>query len=544
MSHVPLATRRAAMLAMTAGATVALMGQWPSARSQAPIRANDDWFRLGIASGTPTDSSVVLWTRLAPADTTQLHRALMGAEPAIPVQWELADDEWFTNNRRQGTAFASPDLGYSVHVNLTALAPDRWYFYRFRVGDLTSAVGRTRTLPAPGAAMGGCRIGVASCQNADQGHWAAWHHMQNEQLDAVVFLGDYIYEYPMLGRFGHARSLGWAYHLDSYRERYAIYKAHPALQAMHAQVPWLLTWDDHELHNDYAGIHAGLSGPPGVDFALRRAHAYQAYYENMPLPLASLTRGLQGLASGADLRHYRRITVGNLFNLFLLDGRQYKDAPPCTLTERRGKSRVEPSQCAAWNQAQRSMLGLQQEQWLAQQLGVAAKEGSANSSRPVWNLLAQGTLFGKRDNQVGEGERYFYEGWDGYDGARTRLLQALAQSRVSNPVMLGGDVHEHWAGYLKADYQRPNSATLGLEFTTTSISSRGNSQADNAGLLDENPHFVHNTPDRRGYTVLHLSPTRLSADLKALDDVTRPDANIYSAAKFRVQAGQKVLEVG
>ncbi len=550
----PSGGRRAVLQALAATTTAVLLAQVPLARAQNPLRVASDWFRLGIASGSPTDTSLVLWTRLAPVDEAELLAAL-GALPnkeaGLGVDWELADDAQFTKVRQRGRVFASPALGWSVHAEVTGLPPDRWYFYRFRVGDLVSPLGRTRTLPAPGALTRQFRIATASCQNADQGHWAAWRHMQSEQVDAVLFLGDYIYEYPMAGRFGHARSMGWAYNLETYRARYAIYKSHPELQAMHAQAPWVVTWDDHELQNDYAGANAGFSGPRGVDFAQRRVHAYQAYYENMPLPLSVLTQGLMGLATGAEMRHYRRVQVGHLLNLYLLDNRQYKDAPACSLFERKGKSRVNPDQCERWSDPRQSMLGMAQEQWLDQQLAQAGvrgrgRNGGSGSTNgvPVWNLMAQSTLFGRRDNRIGAGEGFFYEGWDAYDAARTRLLQSLARHQVPNPVMLGGDVHEHWAGYLKADYQRLESARLGVEFTTTSISSRGNSVADNAGLLAENPHFVHNTPDKRGYTVLHITPKALTADLKALDDVTQLDSTIQSAAKFTVVAGRMELERG
>lgn len=527
----------------TGAASVSLSSyaQVRSAASQARTsngpRVASDWFRLGVASGSPTASGVVLWTRLAPQDMSELAVAQDRAN-GISVIWELAEDERFVKGLRTGLAVASPALGYSVHVQLQDLAPDRWYFYRFRVGALESPLGRTRTLPASDAPVRQFRMAYASCQNADQGHWAAWRHMQKENLDAVLFLGDYIYEYPMLGRFWHPATLHWASDLESYRARYVLYKSHPDLQAMHAQVPWIFTWDDHEVQNDYAGVNAGFSGPPGVDFLARRAAACQAYYENMPLPLSSMRAGVQGLLQGSELRIYKRLPVGKLFNLVVLDGRQYKDAPPCSFLERRGKSRVLPAQCEAWPEPGRSLLGRAQEDWLDQSLRLAQDAGKG----ATWNVLAQGTLFGKRDNQAGAGESYFYEGWDAYDGARRRLVSSLVRHQVPNPVMLGGDVHEHWAGHILSDYQKPESNKVGVEFTTTSISSRGGNKADSAALLAETPHFIHHTPDKRGYGVLHLTPQRLSADLKGLDDVKNPDSAIQSVAKFSVLPGRPVLE--
>jgi alkaline phosphatase D len=538
-THIEGASRRQLLLGLaTLGVASAAGMATSNVNVMAAAQAFSDWFRLGIASGSPTDTSVVLWTRLAPLDTSELARAKRGE--GIVVQWEIADDDRFTKGLRAGTTLATPALGYSVHVELADLAPDRWFFYRFRVGDQTSPMGRTRTLPGPTAVVRQFRMAYASCQNADQGYWAAWRHMQAEQLDAVLFLGDYIYEYPMMGRFGHARALQWAYDLESYRERYAIYKANVDLQAMHAQVPWMFTWDDHELQNDYAGLEPGFSGPPGVDFVARRAAAYQAYYENMPIPFSRLTKGLRALAVGGELRLYQQQRIGQLFNLYLLDVRQYKDPTPCTSIERRGKSRVSPDQCGAWNDSQRSMLGMAQEAWLNQSL--------ANAQRPtastIWNVLAQASLFGKRDNQPGQGETYFYEGWDAYDGARRRLTNTLVQQKVANPVMLGGDVHEHWAGHLVADYHRPGSAKVGIELTGTSISSRAGRSGNNVDLLADNPHFVYTNADKRGYGVLQLTPSLLSADLKGLDDVSEANSGIQSLAKFVAQAGRPVLEKG
>jgi alkaline phosphatase D len=535
----------ATLASLQVGAASLALSSSAQAQSQASQSAGanvrsvpTDWFRLGVASGSPTATGVVLWTRLAPADKAELAVA-QDKSAGIVVTWELADDERFSKSLRTGVALASADLDYSVHVDLQDLAPDRWYFYRFRVGNLSSAVGRTRTLPNAEALVRQFRMAYASCQNADQGHWAAWRHMQAENLDAVLFLGDYIYEYPMLGRFGHPRALHWAYDLDTYRERYTLYKSHADLKAMHAQVPWILTWDDHEVQNDYAADHSGFSGPPGVDFFARRTAAYQAYYENMPVPRSSLQRGVQGLLQGqGELRMYQRLAIGKLLSLVVLDGRQFKDEPPCTLLERRAKSRVTPDQCQAWPDTRRSMLGRVQEQWLDQVLGNANESGRG----ATWNVLAQGTLFGKRDNQAGPGESYFYEGWDAYDGARRRLVGSLMRHQVPNPVMLGGDVHEHWAGHILSDYSKPESRKVGVEFTTTSISSRGGNRADSAALLAKNPHFIHHAPDKRGYGVLQLTPKLLTADLKGLDDVTKPDSGIQSIAQFAVVPGRSALE--
>ena len=167
-------------------------------------------------------------------------------------------------------------------MEVRGLEPDRWYFYRFAAGDAASATGRTRTFPAPDAMVARLRLAYASCQRWEHGYYSAYRHMRAEELDLVLFLGDYIYEYPNAGQAVRKPSGNWVLTLDDYRQRYALHKSDADLQAMHAACPWLVTWDDHEVQNDYAGVSPGYSGPPVVDFAARRAAAYQAFYEHMP----------------------------------------------------------------------------------------------------------------------------------------------------------------------------------------------------------------------------------------------------------------------
>jgi alkaline phosphatase D len=170
------------------------------------------------------------------------------------------------------------------------LEPDRWYFYRFAVGDAVSATGRTRTFPAPGAVVARLRLAYASCQRWEHGYYSAYRHMRAEDLDLVMFLGDYIYEYPNAGQAVRVPTGGWVLTLDDYRRRYALHKSDADLQAMHAACPWLVTWDDHEVQNDYAGASPGNSGPPVADFRGQARGAYQAFYEHMPVRASVLTR--------------------------------------------------------------------------------------------------------------------------------------------------------------------------------------------------------------------------------------------------------------
>jgi alkaline phosphatase D len=368
--------------------------------------------------------------------------------------------------------------------------------------------------------------------------------MREENLDTVLFLGDYIYEYPGTSSKVRTPKGGWVLSLDDYRERYAQYKGDVDLQAMHAACPWLMTWDDHEVQNDYAGVQAGDSGVADpskpVDFLARRAAAYQAWYEHMPVRASVLTQGLAGLVNntgrGAEMRIYQRLEYGQLASIYLLDARQYKDPQVCNKGDGPGSSRVNPATCKQWHDPKRSLLGLQQERWLT-------GEFATTRSRDVrWNVLGQQTLMGQRNFKTDSGQSLWNDGWDGYAAARTRLTDSLRQHFVVNPVVLGGDVHENWVGHVKADYADPNSVNVGVEFCGTSITSRSGGGARTAQILAANPHFVFAEAQRKGYGVVEFTPGQLSTTLRVVDDVTRQDSRIETLARFTVQAGRPVVE--
>lgn len=506
------------------------------ARSQGALPGNP--FGLGVASGSPRHDSVVLWTRLLQPDGTAL-----GAQVAqLAVRWELAHDERFSRIVQSGQVQAMGALAHSVHVDVQGLAPDRWYFYRFMVGDAVSPTGRTRTFAAPDAVVSRLRLAYASCQNWQHGYFSAYRHMLAENLDLVLFLGDYIYEYPVTSasvRPGGSSGAGWALTLDDYRQRYALYKSDADLQAMHQACPWLVTWDDHEVQNDYAGLQEGSSGPVQPSFEARRAAAYQAFYEHMPLPASALTQALAGLAGGAEMRIYQRVDCGRLASFYMIDSRQYRHPQVCTRLGRKGASTLNPAGCDAWPDPARSLLGPAQEQWLNTELGRAG---------PQWNLLGQQTLFGQRDFQTAKrpGPSLWNDGWDGYSAARTRLTESLRGQRVPNPVLLGGDVHENWVGRVLADYAQPNSAAVAVEFCGTSISSNSAGTAAGSALMAEhlgrNPHFVYADGERKGYGVVELTPQRLRTTLRVVSDARQPVTQIGTLAAFEVQLGQPVVE--
>jgi alkaline phosphatase D len=489
----------------TAGAGWLPRSSW----AQQP-RFTSNPFALGVASGSPLADSVVLWTRL------------VGDLPAsaITVQWEVADDDRFVRIVQRGQQQAMPELAHSVHAEVSGLAPDRWYFYRFMVGDATSATGRTRTMPAPDASPSRLRLSYASCQRWDHGYFNAYRHMLKEDLDFVFFLGDYIYEYANSANAVRVPTRGTVLTLEDYRARYALHRSEAGLQAMHAACPWIVTWDDHEVQNDYAGLTPG-SGVQVADFAARRAAAYQAYYEHMPLRAQALSQ----------TRLYSEQRFGKLANIVILDDRQYRDAQVCNPGGKFGSSTLDRRSCDAWDDPKRTLLGPAQEQWLD---GVLAK------SDATWTIFGQQTLFGERNFRASPERVLWNDGWDGYSAARKRFTDSLQRNKAANPVLLGGDVHENWVGHVKADYSKPDSASIGIELCGTSITSRSSSYDVNAALA-ANPHFIF-ADQRKGYGVVEFTPAGLNAKLRVVEDVTKPETNIETLASFVASAGRPRIE--
>ncbi|MES2972452.1 MAG: alkaline phosphatase D family protein [Pseudomonadota bacterium] len=516
--------RRLLKLAAAGASTV-----WLPRSAWSQLRTGSNPFTLGVASGSPAHDSVVLWTRLALPGIFGMDRK------PVTVRWEVAHDEQFTRIARSGQSQAVHELAHSVHVEAAGLEPDRWYFYRFMTGDAVSTTGRTRTFPEPQAMARRLRLAYASCQRWEHGWFSAWRHMREENPDAVLFLGDYIYEYP--GATQAVRSVfgGWAQSLDSYRQRYAHYKGDADLQAIHAACPWLVTWDDHEVQNDYAGLNEGNSGQPVVSFAARRAAAYQAYYEHMPLRASALTQAVTGLAAGAEMRVHTQVRFGRLASVCLLDARQYKDLQACSRDGKPGSSSLDPDTCPQWNDPARSMLGERQERWLDETL--------AANKDATWSVLGQQSLFGRRDFRAGPQRFFWNDGWDGYPVARTRLTDSLRRHSVANPVLLGGDVHENWVGHVKADYAVEGSPALGVEFCGTSITSRssgGNEKIPER--LAENPHFTFADAVGKGYGIAEFTPGQLTTTLRVVNDVTQQGSGVQTLARFAVQAGRPVVE--
>ncbi|MFZ5558054.1 MAG: alkaline phosphatase D family protein [Pseudomonadota bacterium] len=473
-------------------------------------------FTLGVASGYPAPDGVVMWTRLAPEPLA----ADGGLPPApVAVRWEVAEDERFARVVRRGDAVADPAWAHSVHVEVTGLQPSRSYWYRFVALGHASPAGRTRTAPRPDDGNARLRFAFASCQNWEHGYYAAYRHMAAEDLDLVVHLGDYIYEYTNPARAVRSLRAGEPVGLDDYRAFYALYRTDTDLQAAHAAFPWLVIWDDHEVDNDYANDQ-NQDLDPADAFLARRAAAYQAYYEHMPLPAWARPRG-------PAMQLYASARFGTLAEFRLLDGRQYRDHQACPRPGR-GGSRI-AADCAERLDPTRTLLGETQERWLLDSL-------ARHETR--WNVIAQQTIMAQVDRKPGPARAFSTDGWDGYPAARRRILETLHAGNVPNPLVIGGDIHIFAVTDLKSDFDDPRSPVVASEFVTTSISSRAYPQSRVDAILPDNPHIRFARTPWRGYTTLELTPRHATARLMALDNVEDPASGIRTLATFVVEDGR------
>lgn len=497
-----MATRRT-LLTGAAAALAFTALPVPAVRARSAPRFARNPFTLGVASGYPVPSGVTLWTRLAPEPLAPDG----GLDPVdLPVEWELSDAAEFRRVLRRGTAWAEATWGHSVHIDVADLEPDREYYYRFRAGDARSVVGRTRTAPAAGASRDRLRIAVASCQMYEHGEYGAYRRIVADDTDLVVHVGDYIYENSWgSNRIRQHGGSGECHTLADYRARHALYRLDPALAAAHAACPWLLTWDDHEVDNDYADDVSEQNDDPRV-FLGRRAAAYQAYYEHLPLPRFAAP-------SGASMRLHVTAGFGELLSVHVLDARQHRTPHACPAPGRRGSNRVDPANCPELRDPSRTMLGDRQESWLGAQLA---------SSRARWNVLAQGLVVARNNEAQLPAERYWTDSWGGYPAARDRLLQQLASSGARNPVVIGGDIHAFVVSDLHARADDPRSPVVASEFVTTSISSQGTSKSLLDNYVSFNPATKLGEPSFRGWLRLDISAGNLTSDLMALDDVLDP----------------------
>ncbi|HEY3556277.1 MAG TPA: alkaline phosphatase D family protein [Kribbella sp.] len=471
-------------------------------------------FQLGIASGEPDANSVVLWTRLAPSPTNADGQGGM-ATTDVAVDWQVSTTDTFATLVASGTVTAKYAAAHSVHAIAGGLNPDSDYFYRFRAQGHISPVGRTRTTPAVGTTGRDLLMAFTSCAHYEAGYFTVYRRMAEENPGVILHLGDYIYEGG--ATTGNVRS-----HLGSeivtiadYRRRYAQYKTDPDLQAAHAAAPWIVVPDDHEVENNYAGTIRENNTPAltADQWTARRSAAYQAYYENMPLRPAQVN-------SGNSIQLYRRLRWGSLATFHMLDTRQYRNDQAC------GDGwKV----CSDADLATRSLPGNAQESWLLDGLG---------QHLGTWDIIGQQVFFARRFNSSGAS----MDSWDGYRASRARIQQGWVDRSVRNPVVLTGDVHRAWATELKADYNNANSATIGTELVTSSVTSSGDGDGSttvpDAGT---NPwlKFYNN---RRGYVRATVSPTELRADFRNVTKVSEHGAAATTVKSFVVQEGHPGLQ--
>jgi alkaline phosphatase D len=495
---------------LTAGALVLGTGV-PRLLAQPKFRDNP--FTLGVASGDPWPDSVVLWTRLMQSEMPHA---------AIPVRWRVAHDEKMTRIVREDTSLAEPEWAHSVHVEVRGLEPDRWYWYQFDAGGphgrALSPVGRTKTAPARASHPARFTFAFVSCQKYETGYYTAIDHLCEEDLSLVIHVGDYIYEK------GPAKAirempLKTSVTLEDYRARYAFYKADPSLQEVHRRFPFIVTPDDHEVANNYAAlIPEKEKDIPG--FEKRRAGAYQAYYEHMPLRSYAEPRGIY-------MRLYRTLSIGGLADFHVLDTRQYRDDQPC------GDGDKTP--CEARNASSSTIMGKDQEAWLYQQLA---------KRNPRWSVLAQQVILSQIDLDPGPGELFMMDKWDGYAAARKRLTDQLVGQKKENVVVLSGDNHNNWAIDVKADFENEKSPIVGAEFAGTSLTSGGDGAdmaEEYAKALPANPHIkFHNS--QRGYVRCVVTPEQWISDYRIVPWITRKGAPVSTRASFVVEAGRPGMQ--
>ncbi len=516
-----MTTRRQLLTAtaVAAGAAV-LPGGLAEAHGRNP-------FALGVASGDPLPGSVILWTRL-----------ITSSRRPVEVGWEVASDERFRRIVHRGRTLAHPELAHSVHVDARGLEPGHDYFYRFRALGELSPAGRTRTAPAAGHILSRLRFGIVNCQDFQNGYWPAYSGLAAEDLDVVLHIGDYIYEYDPSSRFADRRhttpqtpGLDQLVTLDDYRNRHAQYKGDPALRAAHAAFPWIVTWDDHETENNYASLvdeidDSGAKKQTPAEFARQRAAAYQAYYEHMPIR-ADLHPG------SPDLRIFRRFDYGRLARFNVLDTRQYRTDQPGGFPGDFGLAEAGLANTGG------TLTGADQERWLNQGL---------DCSPARWNVVAQQVMMSrtKFPNPTGGIPAVVanLDQWDGYAPQRTRLLTHLRDARVANPVILAGDIHSTWFSELRTDFDRPELAPVAVEFTATSVSSDfpiafdAPLKALNPTL---NPHVRYFDGSRRGYLRCTVDGSAWRTDARTVETIDVRDTPVTTTASYVVEAGASTL---
>ncbi|WP_313896160.1 alkaline phosphatase D family protein [Streptomyces sp. YIM 98790] len=537
-------TRRTVVTA--AGATAAtaaalpLLGAGPArAAATADGTTGGTVFRHGVASGDPLPDGILLWTRVTPVP-----EALpgSGAGPDTPVRWEVAEDEAFTAVRASGTVTATAAADHTVRADVRGLRPATTYWYRFTAGTGSSAevspTGRTRTAPGDGAPVAGLRFGVVSCSNYEAGYFAAYRHLAaRRDLDAVLHLGDYLYEYGT-GQYPArpVRAHEPAHEiltLADYRARHAHYRSDPDLRALHAAHPVIAVWDDHETANDAWSGGAGNHDPATEgDWQRRRAAATRAYFEWMPVRPA------------AEGTVFRRLRFGSLAEVHLLDLRSFRD-------------RQAAAGDAAVDDPDRTLTGRAQLDWLTAGLSASGARWQLIGTSVMISPVAFGSVPSYLLRPIAEclglpsgGLAVNPDQWDGYTADRRRLLRHLHTSGIGNAVFLAGDVHMHWANAVPLEAATyPHSPAVATEFVVTSVTSdnvddllgvppQTVSVVAAAAIRAANRHVSWVDLDSHGYGVLDLTHEHTQMDYYAVSSRSDPGASVRHLRSYRTAAGR------
>jgi alkaline phosphatase D len=483
-----------------------------------------DLFRHGVASGDPLADRVILWTRVTAPGAA-----------SVPVRWRIARDPALRQIVAEGAAEASPERDFTLKVDAAGLEAGTSYWYGFEAAGAASPVGRTRTLPGAGAER--LRLAFVSCANITQGYFNAYADLARRgDLDFVLHLGDYIYEYAN-GSYGDGRALGRVPEPDrelltlaDYRTRYAHYRRDPDLQALHARHPLIAAPDDHEIANDaWRGGAQNHQEASEGSYAERRAAAVRAYREWLPLR----EEGMAG-PEARDPRLWRSFRVGGLAELLMLETRLAGRDRPC----------AGDAECSA--DPARSLLGAEQERWLRERLSASKREGVA------WRLLGQQVLFGQV--RTAEGGIWMPDTWGGFPAARERVLAHLREHAIDNVVVLSGDVHSSWALELASDPFDPGvydpatgRGSLAVELVCPAVSSappvrdRADATEREAGSRERLPHLRYVDLWQRGYGLLDLDRRRARAEWWHVDGVEERGLGAHLAAAFETPSGTSRL---
>lgn len=530
-------------------------------------------FTSGVASGDPTQSAVIIWSRAVPSDEN--------FSGTLPMSWEVATDPSFTNLVNTGSASTNAKQDFTLKVDAQGLQPDTTYYYRFKAGDSTSPTGVTKTLPE--GDISSAKLAVVSCSNYPAGFFNVYDMISKEQdLNAVVHLGDYLYEY---GRDGYASENAAALGrevipnkeiitLADYRQRYAQYRSDNSLQSLHAEHPFICVWDDHEITNDAFQSGAENHQADEGDYEQRKMVALQAYFEWMPI---------RPVVDNNNEVINRSFQIGNLVNLIMLDtriiGRDQQLNLSNYIDSATGAFNA-PAFTADVSDPNRTLLGGSQLLWLQDQL---------MTSTNTWQVLGQQVLMGRMNlpaaivtqqlsipdfAELGQvavlGQRiaasdptltapeiayfeanaarltpevqallqlpsipYNLDAWDGYAAEREAIL-AMAKQLQSNLVVLAGDTHNAWANNLKDI----SGETVAVEFATSSVSSPGLEQylgvspedvpATEAGIVSLVDDLQYLNASDRGYMLVTFTPQQVSSQWRYVDTITSTSYNELS----------------